>query len=260
VLVVVISPQSYKDYLIFSEFYFHLGIMILDAALLIRDENFKSLKVNSFHYLQVLVFISSLSVLTLKIYQSIINDWGLVLMNYLLISSAVFSLSGVICLNFSLGLYVTHELCHLEKKSAQVIWHNENRQITLSDDFNLEENLELIKRSMTLVESSRSSMVIRLVCTMILMIYDFIISIVIFKDSVLESYSLANLIWCALNLLLNSYVISNINTKIKRVFSHLNLSHHGFVIVLFGIELNNLMILSLITSVGTIVFKLILGG
>jgi hypothetical protein len=95
---------------------------------------------------------------------------------------------------------------------------------------------------------------------MILMVYDFIISIIIFKDSVLDSYSLTNLIWCALNLLLNSYVISNINTKIKRVFSHLHLSHHGFVIVLFGIELNNLMILSLVTSVGTIVFKLIIGG
>jgi hypothetical protein len=260
IYLVIISRQRNEDYLIFSEFYIHLCIMFLDFTLLIRDQNFKNLKVNSIHYFQILFFLSSLAVFTLNIYHSIVNDWGLVLMNYILVSSAVLSISGIFCLNFSLGLHVTQELSHLEIKSAQVIWNQDTKHIALSDDFKLEENLDSIKSAMTLIESSRSALTIRLLCTMILLIYDFIISIIIFKDSVVESYSLSNLIWCALHFLLNSYVISNINTKIKRVFSHLHLSHHGFLIVLFGIELNHLMILSLFTSSGTIVFKLIVGG
>jgi hypothetical protein len=200
VYLVVISHPTKEDYLIFSEFYFHLIIMIMDLTLLIKDNNFKNLKINPFHYFQILLFISSLAVVTLNIYQSVINDWGIYLMNYFLISSAVLSLSGVLCLNLSLCVHVTQELSIMEVKSAQVIWHNDIQQITLSDDFKLEENLRSITSSMTLIESSSGSVTIRLICTMILMVYDFIISIIIFKDSVLDSFTLSQISFGALSI------------------------------------------------------------
>lgn len=251
-LLIVSIKSELIDYLIYTEFFLQLLFITCDFFV----HHFCSMHhlkpINLTLISKVFLIMSILSVISLNIGMETVNEWGSApYINYLLFLSGLILVSYSTVFNVNQYLPIFLKVRRIESDSVQIIWKNKCL-IHQSNDV-----LESMHDILLELEPLKRQLITKFIVSTVIMTYDMIVSIILTRADILSTYSLTNLAWFSSSFLINSFIISHMNTMLKTILKNVDKTHKGILITFGGLELDNLMMFSTLTAIASLLIRLL---